>query len=377
VIALVVATSYEAARDAAARIEVEYAPAEGRFDFAAHRAEGETPPRSKITPPRSSQGDLGKAMAVAPVMVDLTFTTPSQNSAAMEPHASTAVWSPEGKLTLYGSYQMPTTDQGQLAKVLNVATSKVRIVSPYVGGGFGSKLGIAPEAVAAAIAARQLGRPVKVAMARQQVFETTPRRSNTEQRIRLAATREGTITGIGHETKCSNLKGEAFFEPTGIGTHALYGGENRLITHEIVRLNLGLSGSMRAPGEAVGMMALEVAMDALAEKLGMDPVELRKRNDPVVDPEKGHAFSSRSLSRCLDAGAARFGWSERNATPGATRDARRRMADRDRHGLGDAQQPAAEIVRERARQRGGARDRAHVDDRHRHRHLYHSPADRV
>ncbi|MEG8014211.1 xanthine dehydrogenase family protein molybdopterin-binding subunit [Sphingomonas sp. 22R3R2A-7] len=250
-------------------------------------------------------------MADAAVTVDSTYVTPSQNSAAMEPHASTAVWEEDGSLTLYGAYQMPTSDAQQLAKSLGLSAKKVRIVARYIGGGFGSKLGIAPESVAAAIAAKQLGRPVKAVMSRPQVFEATVRRSNTEQRVRLAANAAGKLTAIGHETLASNQSTEDYFEPAGIGTHLLYGGENRLITHDLVDVNLVLSGSMRAPGEAVGMLALEGAMDELAEKLGIDPIELRKRNDPRIDPEKDVPYSSRNLTRALDEGAARFGWDKR------------------------------------------------------------------
>lgn len=318
-VAIVVAESYEAARDAGQRVAIQYAYAGGRYDFDKHGDE-RTTPKETVTPPRYKQGDLDQAMAMAAVTVDETYTTPSQNSAAMEPHASTAVWTGEGELTLFGSYQMPTQDSASLAKALGLPASKVRMVSRYIGGGFGSKLGIAPETVAAAVAAKAVGRPVKVAQARQQVFETTPRRSNTLQRIRLAAGADGVLTGIGHETVSSNLPSEGYYEPAGIGTHALYRGGNRLITHELVSLNLPMAGSMRAPGEAVGMIAVECAMDVLAERAGIDPVELRRLNDPERDPEKDVPFSSRQLTRCLDEGAAQFGWDKRNPTPARMRD---------------------------------------------------------
>ncbi|USQ99842.1 xanthine dehydrogenase family protein molybdopterin-binding subunit [Sphingomonas aerolata] len=310
IVAIVLAESFEVARDAAARLPIVYDEAEGQYDFAAHRDETRTPP-DDAAPAHFKQGDIDTAMAGAAVTVDSTYVTPSQNSAAMEPHASTAVWEEDGSLTLYGAYQMPTSDAQQLAKSLGLSEKKVRIVARYIGGGFGSKLGIAPESVAAAIAAKQLGRPVKAVMSRPQVFEATVRRANTEQRVRLAANAEGKLTAIGHETLASNQSTEDYFEPAGIGTHLLYGGENRLITHELVDVNLVLSGSMRAPGEAVGMLALEGAMDELAEKLDMDPIELRKRNDPRIDPEKDVPYSSRNLTRALDEGAARFGWDKR------------------------------------------------------------------
>ncbi len=310
IVAIVLAESFEVARDAAARLPIEYEIAEGQYDFAAHRDETRKPP-DDATQAHFEQGDVDKAMAEAAVTIDSTYVTPSQNSAAMEPHASTAVWEEDGSLSLYGAYQMPTSDAQQLAKSLGLSEKKVRIIARYIGGGFGSKLGIAPESVAAAIAAKQLGRPVKAVMSRPQVFEATVRRSNTEQHVRLAADADGKLLAIGHETLTSNQPTEDYFEPAGIGTHLLYGGENRLITHEVVDVNFVLSGSMRAPGEAVGMLALEGAMDELAEKLQMDPIELRKRNDPKIDPEKDVPYSSRNLTRALDEGAKKFGWDKR------------------------------------------------------------------
>ncbi len=318
IIAIVVADTYEAARDGAEQLKVTYDQKPGLFEFSIDNDRDRKIPDNN-TPAHAEQGNLEKAMLKAAVTVDLTYTTPSQNSAAMEPHASIAVWD-DGALTLYGAYQMPTSDAQQLAKSLGLSASKVRIISRFIGGGFGSKLGIAPESVAAAIAAKQLGRPVKAVMLRQQVFEATVRRSNTSQRLRLAASADGKLTGIGHESTGSNLDTEDYFEPCGLSTHFLYAGENRLITHDLVRMNWLVAGSMRAPGEAVGLLALECAMDELAEKLDMDPIELRRVNDPADDPEKGIPFSSRSLMQTLDQGAQRFGWDKRSAKPATRRE---------------------------------------------------------
>jgi xanthine dehydrogenase YagR molybdenum-binding subunit len=317
-IAIVVAETYEQARAAGERLRVDHDPQPGQYGFEDRLGEAEKPESGGAVEAHWSKGDLDQAMQDAPVVVDSVYTTPSQNSAAMEPHASIACWGEDG-LTLYGAYQMPASDRQQLADALGLEVDQVRIVSAYVGGGFGSKLGIAPESVAAAIAARQIGRPVKAVMSRQQVFDATVRRSDTHQRVRLGAGRDGRLAAIGHETICSNLPGEDFFEPAGTSTHFLYQAPNRRITHDIVRVNRVLSGSMRAPGEAVGMLALECAVDELAEKLGLDPLELRKRNEPDSDPQKDVPFSSRRLIDCLDEGAARFGWAGRNRAPGATR----------------------------------------------------------
>jgi xanthine dehydrogenase YagR molybdenum-binding subunit len=177
-----------------------------------------------------------------------------------------------------------------------------------------------PESAAAAIAAQHVGRPVKIALTRQNVIEVTGRRPATRQRMRLGADGSGKMTAIAHETITDQLAGEVFFEPAGIASHLLYEGNNRLVDHKVVRVNKLLAVSMRAPGEAVGQLSLECAMDELAEELGVDPVELRLRNEPEIHPELGIPFSSRSLTECLRIGAQRFGWSSRNLRPGGLRE---------------------------------------------------------
>ncbi|SEL37130.1 xanthine dehydrogenase YagR molybdenum-binding subunit [Roseovarius nanhaiticus] len=309
-VALVVAESFEAARHGAqnlsmtweardATLDPDTAPTDAGEDFA--------------------QGDLDAAMKNAHASVDATYRTPGHNSAAMEPHCSAAVWHGD-ELTLYGSYQMVNFNVNELADALGIDAEKVHMRVPYVGGGFGSKLGIAPEAVAAAIAAKELDRPVVVALSRPQVFEATMRRSETRQRLRLAADADGRLTGIGHEALVSNLTGEEFSEPVTQSTHFLYAGKHRKLAIDIARLNRTCAGSVRAPGEAVGMPTLENAMDELAEKLGIDPIELRKRNLPDCHPESGLPYSSRKYAEAMDAGAKAFGWDQRNRTPGARRE---------------------------------------------------------
>ncbi|MFX0546696.1 xanthine dehydrogenase family protein molybdopterin-binding subunit [Roseovarius sp. S1116L3] len=309
-VALVVAETFEAARHGAQNLKMTWDAAEGVFDPAeAETEEGED----------FSQGDLEAAMQSAHASVDATYTTPCHNSAAMEPHCSAACWSGDD-LTLYGSYQMLNFNVNELADALGIDVSHVHMRSPYVGGGFGSKLGLAPEAVGAAIAAKELGRPVVVALTRPQVFEATMRRSETTQRLRLAADADGKLTGLGHEARVSNLEGEAFSEPVTQSTHFLYAAENRKLAIDIARLSRTCAGSVRAPGEAVGMPTLENAMDEMAEKLGMDPVDLRKRNLPERHPEKDIPYSSRKYAEAMDAGAKAFGWDKRNRTPGGLRE---------------------------------------------------------
>lgn len=314
-IALVVADTFEQARHGAQILQLKLTQnSDTIVDPEDPDAKVETPAKKQ-----ASQGNLDKAMKEAAFTVDQHYTTPGHVSAAMEPHASIAEWDGDS-LTLRGSYQMLKFNRAELADALGISEKKVRILAPYVGGGFGSKLGIAPEAVAAALAAKELGVPVAVTMSRQQVFETTLRRSETKQHIRLAADKDGLLTGIGHAALVSNLPDEAFSEPVTQATPFLYRGENREIGHQIVRIHRTCAGSVRAPGEAVGVTALEIAMDELAEAARLDPVELRKKNIPDEDPSKHIPFSSHTLAETLDEGAKRFGWDKRNAKPGTHRE---------------------------------------------------------
>ena len=221
--------------------------------------------------------------------------------------------------TLRGSYQMLKYNRNELADALGIKPKQVRLLSPFVGGGFGSKLGISHEAVAAALAARELGRPVMVVLSRQQVFEATMRRSETRQRIRLAAGPDGRLTGISHESLVSNLPGESFSEPVAQATHFLYAGANRRVIHEVARLHRTCAGSVRAPGEAVGVTVLENAMDELAEAAGLDPIDLRLRNIPARHPEEDKPFSpTPSPRRCTAAPSGSAGAVA--SAPGAVRD---------------------------------------------------------
>jgi xanthine dehydrogenase YagR molybdenum-binding subunit len=320
-VALAVADTFERARAAAAAVGVSYEEMAGIYDFEAaiDTAEPPTNDLGGLFAIHTEQGELDAALKTAAATIDAVYTTPSHAHAALEPHSSVAVWD-EDHLTVYGSYQSPVTTRGQLASALGVPADKVRVISNYVGGGFGSKLGVMPEAVAAGLAARQLRRPVKVVMSRQQVFDMVGRRPETQQRVRLGADAEGRLVAVEHATVTSQLADEIFFEPAGIATHFLYAGANRMVDHKVARMNKVLAISMRAPGEAVGQLALESAMDELAVTLGIDPVELRLRNEPEAHPEEGIPYSSRGLHACLTQGAERFGWSKRNRTPAGLRD---------------------------------------------------------
>lgn len=324
-IALVVAETFEQARAAAALIRVDYAREKGRFDLDAALKtaplKGDSSGEGSSAPPVDRVGNCEKAFAAAPVQLDAVYETPDQSHAMMEPHASIARWEGE-KLTLWTSNQMIAWGKGDVAKTLGIPKDNVRLISPYIGGGFGGKLFVRSDAVLAALGARQAGRPVKVALQRPLMINNTTHRPATRQRIRLGAGKDGRITAIAHESGSGDLPGGG--PETAVSqTKLLYAGANRLISMRLAVLDLPEGNAMRAPGEAPGLMALEVAMDEMAEKLNMDPVQFRIVNDTQVDPEKPERkFSQRQLVECLRMGADKFGWSQRQAKPRSVRDGR-------------------------------------------------------
>lgn len=315
-IAVVIAETFEAATAGAKALKVTYEDetAQAALNFTAELSHAHDVNEKKGSDKNSEQGSPEKSLANAAVTLDRFYHTPSQNSAAMEPHATLAHWEGD-KLIMYSSNQMLASCKKQIADALDLDEDKVQLIARYVGGGFGSKLGISPESIAAALAAKDLGRPVLITMTRPQVMEATIRRSNTRQRIAIGCSEDGIIDTMIHETVSSNLPGEAFFEPAALSTHYLYRGDNRRVNYKQVDMNQVLSGSMRAPGEAVGQIALECAMDELAEQLNLDPVELRRRNEPEQDPSKDIPFSTRQLIACIDQAAEQFGWNQRHAKP--------------------------------------------------------------
>jgi xanthine dehydrogenase YagR molybdenum-binding subunit len=316
-IALVVAESFEQARAASLMINVAYEHLPGNYDLAANTSKAKTPPEGMFKPD-SGAGDFDSNFGQAAVQLDLVYTTPEQSQAMMEPHASRAMWQ-DGKLTIYTANQLLGPAQQTIAATLKMEPEDVRVVALYIGGGFGSKLKVFGDAILAALAARELQRTVKIALTRQQIFNHTSHRSATIQRLRLGAKPDGTLTSIAHETFVSNLPGKTFFEPVGLATTMLYAAPHRKIRHRMAELDITESASMRAPGEAVGMLALECAMDELAEKLDMDPIELRIKNEPLKNPEDGTPYSARKLIDCMREGASLFGWNKRKK-PGQMRE---------------------------------------------------------
>jgi xanthine dehydrogenase YagR molybdenum-binding subunit len=322
-VAVVVAETFEQARAAAGLIRVDYVREKGRFNLAealkAAPLKGDSSGEGSAAPPVDRVGNFDAAFASAPVTLDATYTTPDQSHAMMEPHASIAAWDGDA-LTLWTSNQMINWSKGDVAKTLGLPKDKVRLDSPFIGGGFGGKLFVRADAIMAALGARAAKRPVKVALQRPLMINNTTHRPATIQRIRIGATRDGKITAIAHESGSGDLPGGG--PETAVSqTRLLYAGENRLTSMRLAVLDLPEGNAMRAPGEAPGLMALEIAMDEMAEKLGMDPIQFRILNDTQVDPEKPERrFSQRQLIECLRIGADRFGWSKRSAAPARVRD---------------------------------------------------------
>ena len=324
-IAVVVAETFEQARAASALIEVSYAPGSGRFDLAdalkTAPLVGGSSDEGSSAPPVDRVGQFEQAFAAAPVQLDALYTTPDQSHMMMEPFASIAAWDGDA-LTLWTSNQMIDWGRGDLAKTLGMPKEKIHLLSPFVGGGFGGKLFLRADAVMAALGARAAGRTVKVAMTRPMMANNATHRPATRQRIRLGAEADGTIVAIAHESG-SGDQADGQPETAVSQTKLLYAGANRLVSMRLAVLDLPEGNAMRAPGEAPGLMALEVAMDEMAEKLRMDPIAFRVKNDTQVDPENPERrFSARHLVRCLDDGAGLFGWSRRQAIPGQVRDGR-------------------------------------------------------
>jgi xanthine dehydrogenase YagR molybdenum-binding subunit len=319
-IAIIVAETFEQARAAAQLVRVEYTRAKGVFDLAAAKNSAK-PVAGFGGPADTAVGDFAGAFARAPVQLDATYTTPDQAHAMMEPHASIAVWN-GNQLTLWTSNQMIDWGASDLAKTFGLPKENVRVVSPFVGGGFGGKLFLRADALLAALGAHAAGRPVKVALTRPFMFNNTTHRPATIQRIRIGANKDARITAIGHESWSANLPGGSP-ETAVYQTRLLYAGAARMTATRLSLLDLPEGNAMRAPGEAPGLMALEIAIDEMAEKLGVDPIEFRILNDTQVDPEKPERpFSHRSLIECLRTGADRFGWNKRNPLPGKTREGR-------------------------------------------------------
>ena len=335
IVGAAVAESPETARQAAALVRVEYDVEEHDAAFRVDRPGFYTPEKVNPNfPSDTSDGDPEGAHGQAAVAIDATYATPTEHNNPMEPHATIAAWE-NGGLTLYDSNQGAFSVAQTIGRAFGLRPEQVHVVAPHVGGGFGSKGTPRPHVVLAAMCARQVDRPVKLAVTRQQMFTLTGYRTPTIQRVRLGADTDGMLTAIIHEVWEQTSKIEEFAEQTAVVTRMLYASPHRRTAHKLVKLNVPTPSWMRAPGETPGMFALESAMDELAVELGLDPIELRIKNDPELDPESGNRFSTRNLVACLREGADRFGWSDR-PEPGSRRDGRARVG----YGVATATYPA-------------------------------------
>jgi xanthine dehydrogenase YagR molybdenum-binding subunit len=265
-------------------------------------------------PTDTEEGDFDRAFSSAAVKLDETYSTPMEHNNPMEPHTTVALWE-AGDLTLYESTQGPHWVRGAVAQVLGLDPNRVRVIAPYVGGGFGSKTIHANTIVAALAAQAVQGRPVKFALTRQQMFSGVGYRTPTIQRIRLGAGPDGRLTATCHDVIAQTAKLKEFAEQAAVPTRTMYATRSRRTTHRLAPLDVPVPSWMRAPGEAPGMFALESAMDEIAGRCGLDPVEFRIRNEPDIDAETGLPYSSRNLIACLREGSRRFGWPDRPAHP--------------------------------------------------------------
>ncbi|MGA4845000.1 xanthine dehydrogenase family protein molybdopterin-binding subunit [Streptomyces sp. G5(2025)] len=313
-VALVVATTLEAAREGAAAVEVTYAEEPHDVTLTADHSDAYVPEDTDGTSGEHVRGDADEAFSSAPAQVDVVYRVPPLHNHPMEPHAATASWE-DGRLTVYDSSQGATTVRDVLAGMFALPKERITVVSEHVGGGFGSKGTPRPHVVLASMAARVTGRPVKLALPRRQLATVVGHRSPTLQRVRLGARPDGTLVSVIHEVASHTSRVKEFVETAAAVTRVVYPSPHARTTHRVVPLDVPSPSWMRAPGEAPGMYALESAMDELAVRLDIDPVELRLRNDTRTEPDSSKPFSSRHLAECLREGARRFGWSTRDPRP--------------------------------------------------------------
>jgi xanthine dehydrogenase YagR molybdenum-binding subunit len=318
-VAVVVADTLEHAKDAAARLRIDYELAPAMLDFDVAKQAPHPPDKVLGDSTDTRRGNLQAGLLSGSVLLDETYTTPYEHHNPLEPHATIAAWDGD-RLTLYDSTQYVMGVQKTVAAILGIGPDKVRVLCPYTGGGFGCKGSVWSHVVLAALAARQAGRPIKLVLERGQMFGPVGMRPVTGQRIRLAAMTDGRLTASSHDVLACTSMIEDWIEPCALVTRMMYESPNQETSHRLARMNIGTPTFMRAPGEATGSFALESAMDELAYELGIDPLALRLMNHAVRDPEKQLPFSSKSLRQCYEVGAGRFGWSRRSAAPRSMRE---------------------------------------------------------
>ena len=321
-IGLVIADSLEQANHAATQVRVTYAPDNAETDITSAEP---TPPTQQQSdqgqrkPPETRRGNPENALAEAPVKVEQTYAVPRENHNPIETHATIAAWQGD-RLTLWDKTQWVQNTAAEIAAVFDIPADNVRVISPFVGGAFGSALRTWPHVALAALGARVAGRPVKIMLSRREMFYSVGSRPHTIQRLSLGATQDGDLTAISHDAWQETSTYEEYTEALLDTSRFLYSCPNVFTRHRLAKLNIHTPTYMRAPGEVSGNFALEVAMDELAAALSLDPVELRLRNEPEMDEHQGLPFSSRSTRECYRAAAERFGWSRRDPQPRSMRD---------------------------------------------------------
>ena len=317
-VAVVVADTFEHAREAGARLVVEYERTPSVLDFEQAKLSLHPPEKVLTEETDTHRGDVDVGLAAAGTRLEATYTTPIEHHNPLETHATIAQWDGD-KLTLYDSTQYIKGVQKIVSAIFDLPPENVTSICPYVGGGFGSKGSIWSHVVLTAMAARELKRPVKLSLDRSQMFGPVGQRPNTEQRMQLGAQPDGQLMASSHDIVAYTSTLENWIEPCGLVTRMMYESPNQRTTHRLATMNLGTPTFMRAPGEATGSFALESAMDELAYELDMDPLDLRLKNYTERDPGKDLPWSSKSLRECYEIGAERFGWKDRNPQPRSMR----------------------------------------------------------
>jgi xanthine dehydrogenase YagR molybdenum-binding subunit len=309
-VGLVVAETFEQATYAARLIKVKYKEETPDIHLDKSRAKAYKPNESSDF----SRGNMDVGMAAADMKLEATYNTPIEHHHPMELHAVIASWN-NGKVLAYTSQQMVDNSTIVISDTFQIPTKDVRVVAAFVGGGFGSKLNTDRHVILALMASKKLGKPVQLTVTRNQMFTNTGMRQHNEQNMRIGAKKDGTLTALSHETLSHTSTFQEYQEPCGNVSKMLYKVPNNLIKHRLIPLNFQTPCSMRAPGEATGSFALESAMDEMAWKLKMDPIDFRIKNDTQIDLSEDRPFSSRLLIECLRIGAEKFGWKERNMKP--------------------------------------------------------------
>jgi len=334
-IAAVIAETLEAATEGGVLLSPRYEVLPARVGL--DDSESFVPPAVGVgNPARVQRGDVEAALATAAIRIDATYETPAQYHNAMEPHAIVAAWNGDS-LSIDTPSQGLAMAQGRIAGLFGIPPEKIHIRSPFLGGGFGSKGLISGPQILGIMAARLVGRPVKLVLRREQMYGPVGHRAPTRQTIRIGADREGRLTAIDHHVKTASSTFDDFFEPAADVSHTLYASPAIATSHEVVRIDAGTPLFMRAPGEAPGSIALESAIDEMAQACGMDPLAFRLKNYAEVEPISGKPFSSKALRECYSRGAERFGWSER---PLAARQMRDEAGFLVGWGMGTARFPA-------------------------------------